>query len=120
MNYKVPSLNENDATNNNKSKQIFSEFLNINNGIERIDARNMFYDKQHKKIAFAYCSNPNELFCRQFYDDAEGLIIFTKNGLTIYDRSDLIIDLKPNRVTCDGKRAYTAKPRNSEIMGLYE
>lgn len=114
MSYIKPSLSMTTETgNNNKSRQVFSIFCMVND-VDRVDrSRNMFFGKgkqRGKKIAFAYC--PTGLFCRQFYEDAEGLVVLTNSKLITFDRSDLILDMSSNRITKDGVKAYTAYPKD--------
>lgn len=114
MNYKKPSLSETTETgNNNKSRQLFAVFC-MDNDVDRVDrSRNMFFGKgkqRGKKIAFAYC--PTGMFCRQFYEDAEGLVVVTNSKIMTFDLSELIIDMSSNRVTANGVKAYTAYPKD--------
>jgi len=96
-------------TNNNKSRQLFAEFL-TRHQFERLDNRNVFQDKGGKIGAFAFCSNANKLFCRQFYADCDFLVIMTADYTeTTYPKKNLKIDKTPNRISPKGKVAYTAR-----------
>ena len=94
-------------TNNNQSRKDFRAFLNAT-GFKRSGRRNVFA-VDGKKIAYTRVFS-DKYFCRQFYEDCDG-VLFDKDGkYKVVSRKNLRLDHSPNRVSSKGVRAFTAHP----------
>jgi hypothetical protein len=102
---------------NNLSRIKFKEFLQKNTWLKRVDSRNVCADPFGNIYAFCIVQT-DKIECRQFYADCTDLICLnvTSNKLLQIPREHLHIDVRPNRVTIGGCKAFTARAESKNAF----
>jgi len=94
-------------TNNNLSRVLFNDFLEMNS-LKRDGKRNVFI-KDNKKYAFSLVKE-STIECRQFYEDCNGLVCYSYKDDCLYDvsKDNLNISNTPTRISPNGMKAFNA------------
>ena len=102
--------------NNNLSRQIFREFIN-NNKYDRVDSHGNVFIMNDKKYCFVLCNSIDNLSCRQFYEDCDGIVFCINNIFYIQD-TDLDIRSFTGRAGANGIKFTQAYGNPDKIVEL--